>query len=334
MVRNVLVCIGAAGLVLLACHGVKQSEPVGQADESSASSNEPVPVVRRKAPEATIEEPTTLLQENVSAYGTRIFSSADGAVIVTPEALFRVRQGQPTKKRIAQLGHPVARQGDDLVFWRDEKIRALPLDEGEERELLSLRQAPQFILSSGPRLAWLTKDQADIHSVQTSSAGSIHVLHASKAPLSSPAIHGEDVYFVEQGREGWRIGRASLDGSPVKFTKSRSSRPPSMLAPGPDGIFFYDGQSRGIRKLSFDLDQEESVREDAICSPLTVSNRVVCAHVGGIFDIPWVGADPRIVATEPGGPIADITATEHTTYWVADGGENRMIVRSAPLPAL
>jgi hypothetical protein len=213
-------------------------------------------------------------------------------------------------------------------------MRTLPLDEGDETELFSLRQAPQYLLSSGPRLAWLTKDHQDTYSIQTASAGSIHVLHASKSLLSSPAIFREDVYFIEQSGGTWKIGRASLNGSQVMFTTGKSSRPPSMLAAGPDGIYFYGGPQKGIRKLTFDLDHEQAVQENAICSPLAVSSRVVCAQVGGIFDVPWAGADPRVVAGEPGGPIADIAVTDKTVFWIADGGESRMVVRSAPLPEL
>src|SRR5690606_468695 len=104
-------------------------------------------------------------------------------------------------------------------------------------------------------------------------------------------------------------------------------RSPSMLAPGIDGVYFYDGLERGVRKASLDLRFEEPVQEEAICSPLAVSNRVVCAQVGGIIDIPRAGADPRIVAGEPGGPIAALTVNDTSAIWIADSGVNRLTVR-------
>src|SRR5690606_17146920 len=117
-------------------------------------------------------------------------------------------------------------------------------------------------------------------------------------------LYNETVYLVERAAGGWKLGRIPLDGSQVAFGESRRTRPPAMLAAGPEGIYFYEGLKSGVRKVSFDLLFEESVNKEAICAPLVVSNRVVCAQVGGIIDIPRSGAPPRIVASELSGPIA------------------------------
>jgi len=107
-----------------------------------------------------------------------------------------------------------------------------------------------------------------------------------------------------------------------------------MLVAGPDGIYFYDGPDRGVLRVSFDLTQMHPVLENAICSPLTVSSRLVCAHLGGVFDVPHPGSKPRLIALETGGPIASIQATEKTVYWIVDSGKNQLTAKSAPLPAL
>jgi hypothetical protein len=104
-----------------------------------------------------------------------------------------------------------------------------------------------------------------------------------------------------------------------------------MLALGADGVYFYDGAERGVRKLTFDLDREDAVMANVICSPLAASDRVICAHVGGIFDIPPGASAPRFLASERAGPITVVAATNDRVFWVAEDGDARLLVRSVPL---
>jgi hypothetical protein len=87
-----------------------------------------------------------------------------------------------------------------------------------------------------------------------------------------------------------------------------------MLAAGPDGVYFYDGPKQGVRKLSFDLEREDAVSTHVVCSPLAVSTRVVCAQVGGLFELPTSGGTPRFLAAERAGPITATATTDHRAY--------------------
>jgi len=107
-----------------------------------------------------------------------------------------------------------------------------------------------------------------------------------------------------------------------------------MLALGPDGVYFYDGPERGVRRLTFRLDREDAVSTHVICSPLVVSNRVICAQVGGLFDLPPESPAPRFLASERDGPITAVAATGDRLFWVAERGNDQMVVRTAPLPGL
>jgi hypothetical protein len=71
-----------------------------------------------------------------------------------------------------------------------------------------------------------------------------------------------------------------------------------------------------------------------VCSPLVVSSRVVCAQVGGLFEIAPAVRAPRPLAAERAGPITATAATDARAYWVAESGGERLIVRSVALPEL
>jgi hypothetical protein len=143
------------------------------------------------------------------------------------------------------------------------------------------------------------------------------------------------VYWILQSRDtSWRIGSIGLDGQHRALTAAHQGRPPAMLAPGPDGVYFYDGPERGVRRLSFELDREDAVAPRVICSPLVVADRAVCAQVGGLFDLPPGGTAPRFLALERGGPITAVAATEERLFWVAESGSDQLVVRTTPLPAL
>jgi len=105
-----------------------------------------------------------------------------------------------------------------------------------------------------------------------------------------------------------------------------------MLAVSQDGVYFYDGLQRGVRKLTFDLQRESSVFGGAVCSPLAVFDRILCAQVGGLFDIPHSGTAPRFLASERAGPITALAVTASRAYWVADNGADQLLVRAITLP--
>lgn len=280
------------------------------------------------------EEAKVLLRAGTSAYHARVFPGERETVVVTPTQVFRVAEDGTSTSYDANLGPLTTRLEDAIAFWREGALRSHSLRDGKERELVRLERQPRTLIAEGPRLAWLSEDADGRSTLETATAAASRRLYASKQELLVPVLHEGTVYFVERTAEGWRLARVALDGGALSFGESRATRPPPMLAAGPEGLYFYDGLKRGVRKASFDLRHEEPVNEEVICAPLAVSNRVVCAQVGGIVDLPRPNAKPRVVARELGGPIADLAVTETTAVWIADSGENRMTVRSVLLPSL
>lgn len=295
----------------------------------------------RRLPAATIVAPgpptvSTLHEQATSAYHARLFVDGEGLVLITQAGFTTLRAGGAPEEHVLPLGPVAVRQGGAVVFWRSGKLRSVSLSGADERELATVPSAPQHLLASASELVWLQTDRQSGTSLQAlSRSGQVRTVHASPDSVSAPVLHGAAVYWVTETRDAaWAIARVGLDGRPPISTRAQHGRPPAMLAVGRDGVYFYAGPQRGVRRLSFDLEQETAVASQVICSPLAVSSRVVCAQVGGLFELSPAARAPRLLASERSGPITALTATDERAYWVAEGREQGLIVRSVALAEL
>jgi hypothetical protein len=280
-------------------------------------------------------EVSTLLRQEGSAYQARLFADDEGVVLVTQTGFTFWRPGEATEAHDVPLGPTAVRQGGSLVFWRSGALRRVSLSGTNERPLTALPRAPRYLLASESRLAWIELDGNGVAALQTLSAGNVRVVDESADRVCAAVLRDAVVYWILQSQDGsWKIASVGLDGQDRLQTGVHRGRPPALLALGPDGVYFYDGSERGVRRLTFELDREEAVATNVICSPLVVSDRAVCAQVGGLFDVPHHGAVPRFLALERDGPITAVAATDDSVFWVAESGEHHLTVRSALLPGL
>jgi hypothetical protein len=301
--------------------------------EPSSPSRAP-PEFADKKVERGLPEVSTLYEQGSSAYHARLFADEDAVVLLTDKGFVTFREGKAPEEHAISLGSVAVRQHGSIVFWRSGRLLEISLSGQDEHDLAGLPRPPEYLLASEGQLAWIQMERGIGSSIQALSAGGARVLYASDDNVHSAVMHGAAVYAVMQGRDGsWKIARVDLDGQ-QRITQARRGRPPAMLAPGRDGIYFYDGPQRGVRKLTFDLEREDAVSTKVICSPLVVSSRVICAQVGGLFDIPTSGAAPRFLASERAGPITATAATDDRAFWVAEKGTDRLIVRSVKLAGL
>jgi hypothetical protein len=275
-------------------------------------------------------------KQPTSAYQARLFADESAVVLVTQSGFSTFRSGEAVEQHSVPLGAVAARQGGSLVFWRAGSLRQIALDGAYERRLAPLPQSPQYLLASESRLAWIHWDAGTEASLETLSSGSeVRVVQTTKDRVCASVLRDAVVYWILQGQDrSWRIESISLNGQHRMQSEVHGGRPPALLALGSDGIYFYDGPERGVRRSSFDLEREDSVLKSVICSPLVVSSRVVCAQVGGLFDIPPSGTAPRYLAPERDGPITTLAATNDRLFWVAESGTDQLVVRSLPLPEL
>jgi hypothetical protein len=302
------------------------------ADTSSPSNEQPQLAVKTMSRD--LPEVTTLYQREGSPYHARLFADEEAVVLVTQTGFTTFRAGEAPEEHAVSLGPVTIRRGGTLVFWRAGSLREISLTGEGERSLAPLPHPPRYLLASEGHLAWIQMEPETGTSLQTLSAGSVREVHDSDDNVGAAVMRGAVVYWVLHSRDGsWKIGRVGLDGE-HQLTRAHEGRPPAMLAWGPDGVYFYDGPKRGVRKLSFDLEREDAISANVVCSPLAVSTRIICAQVGGLFELPALGGTPRFLATERAGPITATAVTDDRAFWVAENGNERLVVRSAALAGL
>lgn len=322
--------LAAAALAVAAAVSWAGVSLFAEAAPRAAQPSAPPPAVKEEPAQARV---STLHEQATSAYHARLFVDDEGVVLITQTGFTTLRAGGTPEEHAVALGPVAARQGGSVVFWSAGKLRSLSLAGDGEQVLATVPRAPQQLLASGRHVAWIQTEPQNGSSIQTLSEGQVRVLHASEASISASILHGAAVYWVSGSGDGsWAIGRVGLDGQRPAFTRPRRGRLPAMLAAGRDGLYFYEGLQRGVRRLSFDLEQETTVLTQAVCSPIAVSNRVVCAQVGGVFDFPVSARAPRLLATERAGPITALAVTDERAYWVAESGDARLLLRSVALP--
>jgi len=277
----------------------------------------------------------TLLEQRTSAYHARLFADPEGVVLVTQTGFTLLRSGEAAEEHTIPLGPVTVRQGSSLVFWRAGWLRAISLSGKDERRLVALTRAPQYLLASEQHLAWIDVERDTGSSVHTLADGAARAVHEVEQRVCAAVLRAGVLYWILQSQDtSWKIGSIGLDGQHQTLTEAYQGRPPAMLALGHDGVYFYAGPERGVRRLSFELDREDAVAPRVICSPLVVTDRAVCAQVGGLFDVPPGGTAPRFLAVERDGPITAVAATDERLFWVAESGTDQLVVRTTPLPAL
>lgn len=313
---------------LACCESRRQPSP-----DSTRSELRPAPTSPKPVPK---EEPRArpLMDLPASAYAAQLFPRDGGVLLVTPSLLVEIGEDGATEKHEVDLGRLQVLLGRRIAFVRGMKLWTISPEDLKEERRISLTYPPRALVPAGPRLAWTTRNESGQHLLQTESAGAVVTFFESAGELSSPVFHDEAIYFLERMTDEWRVGIAPLDGSQARFSTPQRSRIPPRLVAGLDGLYYYDGPERGVLRLTFDLEHDESHAPGLICSPMVVTDRVICAQVGGLVEVTHEGAEPRSLGAELDGPITTLAATKSRAYWVADRGRNRMSVRAVLLPDL
>lgn len=335
--RPALALLGFCAALSVGCHCDSQpaprSDPGATRGDTSASAG--VSAHELEKPRNVSSEASTFLEWPESAYHAKLTIEDGAALLVTPTAAIRVSNGKPAEKMALPFGHTTAIFDDSIVYWHDGAIRAVTKAGEEPRTLAALEQEPVALFGSMARFGWLARSSHGAHSLHTLQGRSPRELYQTAHAVVAATMREDWVFFVERLEQAsWRAAGLSTIGHARAFSKTHGGRAPSMLATGKDGIYFYDGPTRSVRRLSPDLAQETVLAEGVICSPLAVSDRVVCGHVEGVFEIPHAGATPRILSVEKGGPIAAIAADETHAAWLVDSGSGQLRLRWLELPKL
>ena len=274
----------------------------------------------------------TLLKRGESAYGTSLFVLSAEVLLLTQTAAIRLINGEPAKTCALPFGSGPAVVDDSIVYFHEGAVRVVTHEKCESKMYSKLERPPMGFFASNESWGWLGRDTAGAFALFTFHGNAVQPLYKTTHAITFTVGWSDSVFFIEKvAPDIWRIGRVPLVGGTVVFSSTRKSRIPSMLAPTDEGIYIYDGPSRMVRRLNLDLQHDRVLADRVICSPLAVSDRVICAHLGGVYEIPAEGGLPRPIATEVEGPITALAADDRRVVWVVDTAEGQLTVRSREL---
>lgn len=283
-------------------------------------------------PVAQRVEPTTLLAVAGSAYSPALVADEDGSYLLASNAAYRLVPGHAPQRWPLDLGISPTTMSDQFLFWSSGAIRQVHQGGGEPTVVVELPARPQRIVASWGRFAWLEHSKkAGRFTLRTVDGSRVRTLYSTDAIIATLAMQDERIYFVEQVLgAGWRLGAVSLSGEPPRFTESRTGRTPAMLALA-HAVFFFDGPSLSVRRVSSDLSQETVIAKDTICSPLAVAEYVYCAQPGGLVELGLDGVVRRTIPLGQRGLVTAVVATAHQLTWLMDVGREQLAVKSLPL---
>jgi hypothetical protein len=264
-----------------------------------------------------------------SAYHASLEADEDGFVLLTRTAAHRLVKGRAPLQTSLDLAFGATTTQESVLFWSEGSVRRAPKTGGTVSRLAALPARPQRFVSSGDQFAWLTQGQNGF-SIFTLDGSKPSLTYASPGRIEALAMLSDWVFFVERPTDGsWRIGGVKgLGGTPV-FTALRPGRAPAMLV-GVEQLYYYDGNSFELRRLTPDLGQEETLAKGFVCSPLAVFEHVYCAQVEGIFELRSGARPRRLVPAHLGAPITSLAVNARHVAFVTEAGAERLEVKVIP----
>ncbi len=262
-----------------------------------------------------------------SAYHASIEADEDGFVVLTRTAAHRLTPGAAPLQTSLDLAFGATTTRKSVLFWSEGAVLQAPKRGGRARRLGALPARPQRFVSSGDDFAWLEKGDEGAFAIFTLEGPKPHLTYASPGRIEALAMLSDWVFFVERPADGsWRIGGVkSIGGTPV-FTAPRKGRAPAMLV-GAEQLYYYDGNSFEIRRLTPDLQQGETLAKGFVCSPLAVFEHVYCAQVEGLFEL-RAGVRPRrLVPAHLGAPITALAVNAGHVAFITDAGADQLEVK-------
>jgi hypothetical protein len=217
-----------------------------------------------------------------------------------------------------------------FIYWSKGAIWKTPKEGGDPLKLANFPHQPQYFVSYGDLFAWIDQSDTGHYTIQTLAGNKPRVLVSSEGELAALNMVGGNVYFVQRPRDDtWRPGIVKLDGGEPTYGAERKGRRPSMLT-GSDGTYFYDVDKNDIRSLSSDVQKEEPLLGQFICSPLHVSQHIYCACVEGLYAVSKDTRKPTILAGKQAGPIPYVTSNSKWVAWLVDTGRDKLTVNLLP----
>jgi hypothetical protein len=275
-------------------------------------------------------EPTPLLTLSGSAYAATLALDDEGSYLLTGDAAYRLVPGRTPERWGLDLGASPALMRDRLLYWSNGAFRQAPKRGGEPTVLAVVPHPPQRVVTSGDHVAWLDQAEDGRFTIQTLDGSRTRIVHAPRGYVAALAMEDDRIYFVEQAGTTWSLGVVSLSGGSARHTSTKTGRTPAMLAVAHD-VFYYDGPSLTVRRVSSDLEREDVIARDVICSPIAVAERAYCAQPTGLVELDLDGGSRRPLRLGQRGTITAISASATQLVWLMDVGRGQLAVETIAL---
>ncbi|HMA93263.1 MAG TPA: hypothetical protein VKP30_11290 [Polyangiaceae bacterium] len=328
--------------LLISC---RQKASLGEADNSNPSaaatmalaSAAPTSDLATAAPSTSIAAsnvavveplvpPKVLLSLPITAYHAKIYLDGKVTHVLTVAGAYRIDENGKLSEFRQVLDSTSALTATSILFWSQDALWEVPRSGGQRRRIAPMPRQPQHVLASGHDFAWIDRNDDGVYTLQSVHKQKSRVLHSFQGAVDAALLYNGWVFFVERNADSsWRFGGLPLSGGTPALTANKGGRSPSMFAAASD-LYYYDGNSRDVRLLSPDLQREQILIKDFICSPIAVADRIYCAQLGGLFEAnKQTNAIPRRIY-ETKHSITAIVADSERVVWVNDVGENRLEV--------
>ncbi len=299
----------------------------------AAASASAKPVGLSSAAAAPAATPVTLLSAPLSAYAATLAVDEEAAYLMTSGAAYRLVPGRSPERWELDLGSSPALTDENIVYWSAGALRQIAKRGGKPASLAEVPSQPRRIVASKGHFAWLDRSADGRASIQTLHGSQPVVVHQASGDIPALALIDDQVFFVEQAEGSeFRIGVVPLSGGSTRYTASRRGRPPSRLAAASE-VFYYEGPTPMIHRLSVDLSRDEVLARGVICSPIAAAEKLYCAQPAGLLELGLDGGPARTLARGRSGTITALAASRTWLASLVDAGENQLAVELLPLRA-
>lgn len=278
-------------------------------------------------------EPTVLIEAAGSPYAATLAADTEGIYLLTQSTAYWLMPGRAPRQWNLPLGISPALMDDLILFWSDGSLWQAHKRGGEPAVLAKISHQPQRIVAHGGRLAWLdhAKETEGRYTIHTIEGARPRLVHEPAGYVATLTLDEGRIYFAERAKDqSWRLGAATLSGETPRYTEPKKGRTPAMLVVA-QGVFYYDGPSSTVRHVSPDLEHENVVAREVICSPIAVAEHVYCAQPAGILEIGRDGVVRRMLPSNQPGAITAMAATATRLTWLMDVGRERLAVKTIDL---
>lgn len=275
------------------------------------------------------EEVRLRLELATSPYEAALVRAQGRVALLAPGALYWLPPANVEPIPLPMDGVGVA-TADSLVRYEAGALRRFDFSAQRWSALASMAEAPRMLAASGERVAWLQAEPSGGSSVWTLAGSQALRLVTAPVGIATLAMRDDRVFFVEELPAGrWRLGVMGTADGTATYAKPWSGRAPAALAVTSE-VFFYDGPSLSVYRVSTDLQRTELVGKEVICSPLAAATSLFCAQPGGVLELPLSGGERRVIAS-PRSFVTDLLATESELTWVREGKSGGLVVESVKL---